>query len=35
MLVGKGGREHAEKMAFEWGDPQKIKEKSREERKIF
>ena len=21
MLVGKGGREYAEKMAFEWGHP--------------
>ena len=25
MLVGKGGREYAEKMAFEWGHPQRKK----------
>ena len=35
MLVGRGGREHAGKMAFVWGHPQKIKEKSGEELKYF
>ena len=33
MLVGKGGRKHAEKMAFEWGHPQR--KKNGEEREIF
>jgi len=35
VLVGRGGREHAEKMAFEWGHPQKVNEKSGEKREIF
>ena len=35
MLVGRGGTEYAEKVAFEWGHPQKLKEKSGEEREIF